>query len=128
MTEAQVLMKLVPRDDYLEVEATLENKDIGFVFEGQPAEVKINTFNFTTYGEIDAHVIDVTADAIVDDVKGLVYSLRLKLHKSQMQIDDRRVSLLPGMAVVAEVKTGKRRLIEYVMSPLLRKTNESVRE
>lgn len=128
VTEAQVLMKLVPEDDYLEVEAVLENKDIGFVFPGQPAEIKVNTFNFTKYGIIDAEVLGLTADAIADEVKGLVYKLRLKMQQSQMQIDDRTVDLLPGMAVVAEVKTGKRRLIEYVMSPLLRKVDESVRE
>ncbi len=128
VTEAQVLMKLVPRDDYLEVEAVLENKDIGFVFKGQPAEIKVNTFNFTKYGVVDAEVSDLTSDAIVDEKKGLIYKLRLKMHQSQMQIDGRTVDLLPGMAVVAEVKTGKRRLIEYVMSPLLRKVDESVRE
>lgn len=127
VTEAQVLMKLVPKDD-LEVEAVLENKDIGFVFKGQPAEIKINTFNFTKYGVIDAEVEDLTSDAIVDEQKGLIYKLRLKMQQTQMQIDGRTVDLLPGMAVVAEVKTGKRRLIEYVMSPLLRKVDESVRE
>lgn len=127
VTEAQVLMKLVPRDD-LEVEAVLENKDIGFVFKGQPAEIKINTFNFTKYGVIDAEVEDLTSDAIVDEQKGLVYKLRLKMQQTQMQIDERTVDLLPGMTVIAEVKTGKRRLIEYVMSPLLRKVDESVRE
>ena len=128
VTEAQVLMKLVPKDDYLEVEAVLENKDIGFVFQGQPAEIKVNTFNFTKYGIIDAEVLDLTSDAIADEVKGLVYKLRLKMQQTQMQINGRTVDLLPGMAVVAEVKTGKRRLIEYVMSPLLRKMDESVRE
>ncbi len=128
VTEAQILMKLVPRDDYLEVEAVLENKDIGFVFEGQTAEIKINTFNFTKYGIIDAEVIDLTADAIADEQKGLVYKLRLKMQQSQMQIDGRTVDLLPGMTVDAEVKTGKGRLIEYEMSPLLRKADESVRE
>ncbi len=127
VTEAQVLMKLVPKDD-LEVEAVLENKDIGFVFQGQPAEIKVNTFNFTKYGVIDAEVADLTSDAIVDEQKGLIYKLRLKMQQTQMQIDGRTVDLLPGMAVVAEVKTGKRRLIEYVMSPLLRKVDESVRE
>lgn len=97
-------------------------------FKGQPAEIKINTFNFTKYGVIDAEVEDLTSDAIVDEQKGLIYKLRLKMQQTQMQIDGRTVDLLPGMAVVAEVKTGKRRLIEYVMSPLLRKMNESVRE
>lgn len=128
VTEAQVLMKLVPKNDYLEVEAVLENKDIGFVFKGQAAEIKVNTFNFTKYGIINAEVENLTSDAIVDEQKGLIYKLRLKMEQTQMQIDGRTVDLLPGMAVIAEVKTGKRRLIEYVMSPLLRKMDESVRE
>lgn len=128
VSEAQVLMNIVPKDDYLELEATLENKDIGFVFEGQDAEVKINTFNFTKYGVIDAEVINVTPDAVIDEVKGLVYKLRLKMHKSSMQVNGRQVELLPGMAATAEVKTGKRRIIEYVISPLLRFKNESIKE
>jgi len=82
----------------------------------------------TQYGIIDAEVVDVTADAMIDEIKGLVYKLRLRLQKSEMRIDGRLVSLLPGMAVSAEVKTGKRRLIEFVMAPLMRYSNESARE
>ena len=121
-------MQLVPHNDYLEVEATLENKDIGFVHIGQTAEIKINTFNFTKYGVIDAEVVGVTADAVVDEVKGLVYKLRLKMSQKIMNINGREVTLLPGMSVMAEVKTGKRKLIEFVLSPLLRKADESVGE
>ncbi len=70
----------------------------------------------------------VTADAIVDDVKGLVYKLRLKMKQNSMNINGRDVDLLPGMSVTAEVNTGKRKLIEFVLSPLLRKANESMGE
>ncbi len=128
VTEAQVLMQLVPHNDYLEVEAVLENKDIGFVHVGQTAEIKINTLNFTKYGVIDAEVVGVTADAVVDEVKGLVYKLRLKMPQKTMNINGREINLLPGMSVMAEVKTGKRKLIEFVLSPLLRKADESVGE
>lgn len=128
VTEAQALMQLVPHNDYLEVEAILENKDIGFVYQGQQAEIKINTFNFTKYGVVNAEVIGVTADAIADEVKGLVYKLRLKMAKNQLNVDGRNVDLLPGMTVMAEVKTGQRRIIEYVLSPLMRKVDESVGE
>jgi hemolysin D len=128
VTEAQVLMQLVPHNDYLEVEAILENKDIGFIYPGQAAEIKINTFNFTKYGVVDAEVIGVTADAIIDEVKGLVYKLRLKMKQKSMVINGREVDLLPGMSVMAEVKTGKRKLIEFVLSPLMRKADESVGE
>lgn len=125
---AKPLMQIVPEEDFLEVEAVLENKDIGFVHKGQKAEIKVHTFPFTKYGVIDAEVLDITADAIQNEQRGLVYSVRLKLDKNKLWVDKRLIDLIPGMAVTAEVKTNKRRLIEFFMSPLLRYKDESVRE
>ena len=110
------------------VQAVVSNKDIGFVSEGQTAEVKIDTFNFTKYGVIDAEVIDISNDAISDENLGLVYTARIKLHTTQMQINDKIVNLTPGMSVAVEIKTGTRRLIEYFLAPLLRYKQESIRE
>lgn len=128
VTPAQPLMVIVPRAEQLEVDALIENKDIGFVHEGQAAEVKIHTFPFTRYGIIDAEVIDISEDAIVDEQRGLIYKTRLKLAKSTLWVDEKEIDLIPGMAVSAEVKTGQRRLIEYFLAPLMRYGNESVRE
>jgi hemolysin D len=58
----------------------------------------------------------------------LLYAVRVSLDKTKMQIDDRRVLLSPGMAVTAEIKTGQRRIIEFLLSPLLRYKQESLRE
>jgi hemolysin D len=58
----------------------------------------------------------------------LLYSARIALERADMEIDGRTVALAPGMAVTVEIKTGTRRLIEYVMSPLLRYRHESLRE
>jgi hemolysin D len=101
---------------------------IGFVHEGQKAAVKIDTFNFTKYGLIDAEILSISDDAIQDENLGLVYSARFKLHQEGLQIGDRWVRLSPGMSATSEIKTGKRRLIEYFLSPLLRYKQESVRE
>lgn len=128
VTEAQPLMLIVPKGEKLEVETDLSNSDIGFVQAGQDAEIKIDTFLFTRYGFVNAKVIDVTKDAVQDEKKGLVYKMRLKMDKSFMIVDGREVNLSPGMAVTAEVKTGKRRLIEYILSPLKKYAQESVRE
>lgn len=70
----------------------------------------------------------MTADAIFDEARGLVYSLRLKLEENKMNVGDRVVDLIPGMSVTAEIKKGSKKLIEYILSPLLRKLNESVTE
>lgn len=128
VTPAQELMVIVPQDTQLEAEAFILNKDIGFVNEGQSAEVKIDTFNFTKYGVIDAEVIDISNDAISDENLGLVYAARVKLKHTQMRVNDKLVNLTPGMSVAVEVKTGTRRLIEYFLSPLLRYKQESIRE
>ncbi len=126
--EAQALMQIVPKDRTLEVEAVLANKDIGFIHKGHKAEVKVHTFPFTKYGIINAEVIDITADAIESEKQGLVYKMRLKMESNQLWVDKRWVDLLPGMAVSAEVKTGKRKLIDFFISPLMRYKDESVRE
>jgi hemolysin D len=125
---AQILMLVVPSEEKLIVEAMLENKDIGFVQQGQDAEIKIHTFPFTRYGVIEAEVLNVSSDAIATEQQGLIYKVKLLMDKSTLWVDEREVQLIPGMAVTAEVKTGKRRLIEYVMAPLLRYKQESVRE
>jgi len=115
VTPAQELMRLVPKDSRLEVEALVLNKDIGFVEEGQEAEIKVDTFNFTKYGLIEGKITGLSNDAVNDENLGLVYLCRVLMQKTQMQVEDKWVNLSPGMAVTMEIKTGKRRLIEYVI-------------
>jgi hemolysin D len=150
VTPAQQLMTIVPTDSHLEAEAMISNRDIGFVSAGQPAEVKIDTFNFTRYGLLQGKVVSVSQDAIVRDKPNaktpdkkfggalsdssepegqeLLYSARVSLDGSKMQVEDKMVNLAPGMAVTVEIKTGTRRIIEYLASPLLRYQQESLRE
>ena len=128
VTPAQELMRIVPRDAALEVEAWVENKDIGFVSEGQRAEVKVDAFPFTKYGLIDAELVKLSDDAVADEQRGLVYSARVLLEKTVMEVEAKRVHLSPGMTVTVEVKTGNRRLLEFFLAPLLRYRQESIRE
>lgn len=128
VTPAQPVMVIVPQEKVLEVEAFLENKDIGFVRPNQDAEVKIETFQYTKYGTIHAVVTSVSHDAINDEKRGLVYSARIKMEKATINVDGTPVSLSPGMAVSVEIKTGKRRVIEYFLSPLMQYSTESLRE
>nr|VFK51079.1 MAG: hemolysin D [Candidatus Kentron sp. TC] len=128
VTEAQQLMLVVPDEEQLEVEVFLENKDIGFVREGMPAEIKIHTFPFTKYGVIDAEVTNVSDDATMDEQRGLIYRMQLRMAKNTLWVKGKKVRLQPGMAVTAEVKTGERRIIEFFMAPLLRYKEESIRE
>ena len=149
-TPAQQLMVIVPADSRVEAEVMIQNKDIGFVAPGQKAAVKIDTFNFTRYGFVHGEVATVSQDAIVRERPGdkanpaksgtalsetsepqgqeFVYAARVSLEQARMQIDDKMVDLAPGMAVTVEITTGSRRIIEYLLSPLMRYKQESLRE
>ncbi|MCF5652354.1 HlyD family type I secretion periplasmic adaptor subunit, partial [Pseudomonas syringae] len=128
VTPAQPLMVLVPDGQPVEVEAMLENKDVGFVRAGQPVTVKVETFTFTKYGTIDGEVISVSNDAIEDEKRGLIYSSKIRLNSDTLNVNGVDIKLSPGMAVTAEVKTNKRRVIEYFLSPLQQHASESFRE
>ncbi|WP_339411872.1 HlyD family type I secretion periplasmic adaptor subunit [Pseudomonas sp. EA_35y_Pfl2_R5] len=128
VTEAQPLMVIVPSDQPVEVEAMLENKDIGFVRPGQTVEIKVETFSFTKYGVVDGVVQSISNDAIEDERLGLVYSARIQLKKNTIQVGENLIALSPGMAVRAEVKTDKRKVIDYFLSPLKQYTAESLSE
>ena len=149
VTPAQALAVVVPLESHLEIEGMISNRDIGFVSAGQEAEIKIDTFSFTRYGLLHGRVLSVSQDAITRDKpqegsnelsrrndnassepKGqeLVYSVRVSLDRTQMQIEDNLVNLSPGMAVTVEIKTGTRKIISYLLSPLARYKQEVLRE
>jgi hemolysin D len=121
-------MQIVPQQASVEFEAFIENKDVGFIEEGQIAEVKIDAFEYTKYGTVPAKVTHVSRDAIEDEKKGLIYSVRVGLNQSSIQVRDKTVALSPGMSGSVEIKTGTRRVIEYVLSPLLQHGHESLHE
>ena len=145
VTPAQRLLIIVPDNQKLVVEAQLPNRDVGFVHAGQDVAVKIETFNFTRYGLIHGKVIDISRDAVAagdrraDDSLpdsaqqpqtpgSPTYTARISLEKSTIVIDGVTRALQPGMAVTAEVKTGRRTIIDYLLSPLSRRTNEALHE
>jgi hemolysin D len=149
VTPAQPLAVLVPADSRLEIEAMISNHDIGFVHAGQEAEIKVDTFSFTRYGLLHGKVLDVSPDAITLDKsqdnktndgagavaatsepKGqeLSYAARVSLDRTQMQVEGGLVNLGPGMAVTVEIKTGSRRIISYLLSPISRYKQEALRE
>ncbi|MGB6138630.1 MAG: HlyD family type I secretion periplasmic adaptor subunit [Shewanella sp.] len=132
VTPAQELLKIVPLSEHggqqLEVEAGLLNKDIGFVHIGQIAEIKIDSFPFTKYGVIDGEVSDISADAIEHEQLGLLFPLKASLATDEINVNGKWVKLKPGMSVTVEVKTGTRRLMEFLLAPLMRGVSEGARE
>ncbi len=131
VTEAQVLMVIVPDDSAdspMVAEVVLENNYIGFVSPGQQAQIKRETFVFTRYGTVPATVKHVMADAVNDDKRGAIFPARLQRGTNRIDVDGKKIRLSPGMNVTAEIKTGQRRVIEYLLSPIQKVVGESMRE
>lgn len=127
VTTAQSLMEVVPGDT-LQVKATIENRDVGFIREGQPVVVKVAAFPYTRYGYLTGKVAELANDAAQDRRRGSVFIAYVQLSNEQLSSEGRRINLTPGMAVSAEIKTGKRRVINYFISPLVQGVGESMRE
>jgi membrane fusion protein, hemolysin D len=125
---AKPLMVIVPKDSKLEVEAKILNRDIGFVKVGQNAEIKLEAFPYTKYGVINGRVLHISGDAIADEKLGLVYDARIEMSDNAIQVQDKMVNLTAGMATTVEVKIGDRRVLEYILTPLLRYKAEALRE
>jgi hemolysin D len=129
VTPAQQLMVIASHEGNVEIEAWVENKDIGFVNEAQEAEVKVEAFPFTRYGTIPGRVVSLSKDAVPLEKQGFFYSARVSMDRSTIRVEnDKDVPLTPGMNVSVEIKTGQRRLIEYFLSPLVQAMHSSVRE
>ena len=142
VTTGQPLLVVVPTDLPMEIEALVQNSDIGFLAVGQEAVVKIDAFPFTRYGTLNGKVIRVSGDAIYNrdassqdastpvqsqnasaldttpKTQDLVYAVDVQLEKQSLFVDGKVVPLAPGMTATVEVQTGKRRVIEYLLSPL----------
>jgi len=153
VSPGQSLMTIVPFESPIEIEALIQNQDIGFVEPGQPAVIKIESFPFTRYGTVDGAVVKVSRDAVdereasaLSDPKStskpqsstasndlsknqnLVFPATVALAKKTITIDGKEIPLSPGMAVTVEVLTGQRRALDYVLSPLREVTSTSAHE
>ena len=143
VTTGQPLMVIVPSEGAIEIEALVQNSDIGFVEVGQEATIKVNAFPFTRYGTVDGRVIRVSRDAVdakdaaqssdaatasraqnssifstTPNAQNLVFPVAISLSRSTLSVDGKDVSLTPGMTATVEVQTGSRRVIDYLFAPL----------
>lgn len=125
---ADALMVIVPDNARLEVRAQVLNRDKGVVVEGKDAEIKFEAFDFTRYGTIKGKVLSVSNDAFKSEDLGLVYEARISLDRNTIEVERETVAITPGMMVLAEIKTGNRRIIDFLLSPLMRYRDEAIRE
>ena len=124
----KALVTIVPDGEAPVVEALVLNKGAGFVRVGDLAVIKLEAYPFTRYGTLDGEVTQISPDAIVDEKRGLVFPVRAKVSKSQLSVDGRQALLSAGMSASVEIVTGKRRVIDFVWSPVVKTVSEAGRE
>jgi hemolysin D len=146
----QQLLKVVPSKGAVAIEAIIDNKDAGFVHVGQDVEIKVDAFPYTHYGLIKGHIAQIDRDAEPDpetqqqvrtgtqalgdsatEIRrsgALVYVARVTMDDASLLVDGVRTPIDPGMAVTAEIKTGRRTVIDYLLSPIVQRAHDALRE
>ena len=128
VTEAQPLMEVVPEGTPMEIEAWMDNKDVGFVFPNMPVEVKIDAFNFQKFGTLKGKVREISPDAIESKDGSQLYRVMISMEEEKLHTDARELQVYPGMAVSAEIKTRKKRIIDFFLEPFQTYKSEALRE
>jgi hemolysin D len=127
VTPAQKLITLVPRTAPLTVKVMVLNKDIGFIRGKMPAAIKVDTFDFQKYGLLKGEVRNIARHSTEDDKLGPVYEVFITPLENTLMVDGVRMPITSGMSLTAEIKVGKRRIIEFFVYPLIKYLDEGVK-
>ena len=125
VSAAQPVAEVVPEGTKLVVDAMVQNKDIGFIQVGQPVVIKVDTYSFHRYGSLKGTVKTLSPDAISDEKQGLIYKMKVEIDSNETS-KNKSIKVEPGMSVTAEITTGKRRIIEFFLDPLITYTDTSL--
>jgi len=126
VTPAEKLISIVPKDSPLIVKANVLNQDIGFIKNGMESKIKIDTFNFQKYGFFEGNVINIGNFSIDDEKLGAIYEIKIKPNGKRLLVEGKKRYLEAGMSVTAEIKVGKRRVIEFFIYPIIKYLDEGL--
>jgi membrane fusion protein, adhesin transport system len=122
------LVEIVPLEDSLLVEARIRPADIAFLRPGQKAIVKFSAYDFAIYGGLDAEVVHISADTIMDDRDEANYLVRVRTDRSYLGPESEPLPIIVGMLAEVDILTGKKTVLEYLLKPVLRATDRALRE
>lgn len=126
VTPAEKVISVVPVNAPLKIKASVQDKDIGFVKKGMNVQIKVDTFDFQKYGMIEGVVKKVSKDSVEDEKQGLLYDVYITPVTKTLRVDGEEQPILIGMGLSAEIKTGKRRIIEFFIYPIIKYWSEAV--
>ena len=116
----------MPSDKPLIIKANVLNKDIGYLENNQSVAIKVQTFDFQKYGKLEGRLIHIANDAINDEKLGEIYEVKIRPDSTFLIVDGIKKEIEPGMSVTAEVKVGKRRVIELFIYPVIKYLDEGL--
>ena len=125
LSPGQAILEIIPTDDVLIVEAKVAPKDIAFIRFGQPAMIKFSAYDFAIYGGAEAMVINISPDSITDENNETYYLVKLKTDANKL---NPQIQVIPGMTAQADIITGKKTVLEYLLKPLLRASSQAMTE
>jgi hemolysin D len=132
VTPAQVLMVIVPQGADVQAEVSIANLDVGFVQPGQPVTIKLEAYPYTRFGTLQAQLQHLAADAVVDEKTGARFPATLRITAPDKAAPGQNpttpIKLAPGLNLTAEIHTGKRRVIDFLISPLRQEVESAGRE
>lgn len=125
------LIEIVPLSDVLVVEAKIDPKDIAFINPKQKAIVKITAYDFSIYGGLDATIVEISADSIIDkeskDQKSY-YRVLVKTNKNYLERNGEKLPIIPGMIASVDIITGKKTILDFILKPILKTKNNAFHE
>ena len=124
----EVIMDVVPMDENLIVEARISPQDRAFLFKGQKAKIRLTAYDFTIYGSLDATLEYISADTIEGRQGDIFYKVGLKTDRAFLHHGGRNLPILPGMMATADIITGKRTVLNYLVKPILKARETALRE
>lgn len=127
VSQAQSLVEIVPSKSELIIEADVPNKNIGYISLNQEASIKLDTYNFQEYGMLSGKIIEISPDAELDEKKGYIYKVKIKVDKDSFIEKHPECDILSGMECTAEIKTGSRSIIKFFLDPLIKHFDESLK-
>ncbi|MGE4317628.1 MAG: HlyD family type I secretion periplasmic adaptor subunit [Deferribacterales bacterium] len=123
------IMEVVPGEDTLLIEAKIKPSDIAFIYPGQEAIIKVTAYDFAIYGGVTGVVTHISADTIEDEQKKESYYLvHIKTDKTYIGTEDNKKDIMVGMTVMADIVTGKKTIMQYLLKPILRAKYNALRE
>ncbi len=124
-----VIAGVVPTSETLLVEARISPRDVAFVRPGQPALIKVTAYDFSIYGGLEGEVQNISADSLVDQSTGeTYYQVLVKTDQAELVRNGKRYAIIPGMVATADIMTGKKTILAYLMKPINKARNEALRE